>query len=333
MRFLKKAIPEKIRSRLSLLYESYLDANRYYHSAQLSVGGEHRRLEHLESEIIRRYHVIEKGLCMSDFRPRFGVDNVRELICCLEQWNRQAKCRNTSGENIQVRAGRAALLAYGERHKKHGIDVSDVLPAEYLRATSSDHSGLAGTKPLERVSCEDRAAFRRVVDSRVSVRDFEVGQIPLRHLIQDAVEMAARTPSVCNRQTWRVHAFEGQRAQDVLSLQTGNRGFGHTIPLVLIVTSNMLYFTGTIERNQAWIDGGMFSMTLLLSLHAQGLGAVSLNWSVLNERDEALRNLGGIPAHERIIMLIGCGYPKAGAVVPLSLRRPTETFLEWHDMR
>jgi nitroreductase len=304
MRFLKKAIPEKIRSRLSLLYESYLDANRYYHSAQLSVGGEHRRLEHLESEIIRRYHVIEKGLCMSDFRPRFGVDNVRELICCLEQWNRQAKCRNTSGENIQVRAGRAALLAYGERHKKHGIDVSDVLPAEYLRATSS-----------------------------VSVRDFEVGQIPLRHLIQDAVEMAARTPSVCNRQTWRVHAFEGQRAQDVLSLQTGNRGFGHTIPLVLIVTSNMLYFTGTIERNQAWIDGGMFSMTLLLSLHAQGLGAVSLNWSVLNERDEALRNLGGIPAHERIIMLIGCGYPKAGAVVPLSLRRPTETFLEWHDMR
>jgi nitroreductase len=144
-----------------------------------------------------------------------------------------------------------------------------------------------------------------------------------------AVDLAMRSPSVCNRQTARIHVFTGEDAQRALSFQSGNRGFGHRIPMVIIVTSDLRYFTGTAERYQGWIDGGMFSMLLLLALHAQGLGAVSLNWSVNNERDRELRNAVAIPEYERVIMLIGCGFPSPDGLVPVSSRRLATDVASW----
>jgi nitroreductase len=98
---------------------------------------------------------------------------------------------------------------------------------------------------------------------------------------------------------------------------------------VIIVTSDLRYFTGTAERYQGWIDGGMFSMLLLLALHAQGVGAVSLNWSVNNERDRELRNAVAIPEYERVIMLIGCGHPTPEALIPVSARRRADDVVSW----
>ncbi|NBB79900.1 MAG: hypothetical protein GVY36_10715 [Verrucomicrobia bacterium] len=72
-------------------------------------------------------------------------------------------------------------------------------------------------------------------------------------------------------------------------------------------------------------------MTLLLALHAEGLGTVSLNWSVENARDEALRKVANIPDYERIMMFIGCGYAKEGAMVAHSLRRPVNEFIHWDE--
>jgi len=280
---------------------------------------------------MRRYHVIEKGLSMPDFRPRFGMDMVTKLLSCLKEWDTLKECSSGEGGENQISAARAALLAYAKKHKDLDVDISDFLPETSFPAPIKESQAIGGTKPLVAVSAEDLAAFRRVVGSRVSVRDFVADRVPSREVIQQAFGMAVTSPSVCNRQTWRVHAFEGARAQEILALQNGNRGFGHRIPIVLAVTSDMRFFTGTIERYQSWIDGGMFSMTLLLGLHAQGLGAVSLNWSVRNKQDIAMRNDSGIPAHERIIMLIGCGYPSESTVVANSQRRPGETFIRWED--
>lgn len=99
--------------------------------------------------------------------------------------------------------------------------------------------------------------------------------------------------------------------------------------MVIIVTSDLRYFTGTVERYQSWIDGGMFSMLLLLALHAKGLGAVALNWSVTNERDSALHEAMSLPEYERVIMLIGCGYPSPDGLVPVSKRRSPEKITRW----
>src|SRR5690606_4137667 len=58
------------------------------------------------------------------------------------------------------------------------------------------------------------------------------------------------------------------------------------------------------ERNQGWVEGGMFAMTFVLALHARGLASCCLNWAKDPESDQRMHALSGIPRSERIIMLL-----------------------------
>ena len=174
-------------------------------------------MEHLEADIVRLYHQIEKGLAMPDFRPRFGVKLLSALIPRLEEWNRRFPCSDEAIQNRQVKGAYEALKEYTKRHEALGIDVEDLVPRELIRSTTFESGDLAGVKQLRKVSDLDRDAFHRVVETRFSVRDFQSNRIPERNKIERSIEAAVWSPSVCNRQTWRVHAYEGERAQEVLS--------------------------------------------------------------------------------------------------------------------
>lgn len=307
--------------------EIYRDGRRYLECVPGSRPNPTHSVAQLESHIIRRYHVVEKGLSMPDFKPRFGEDMVRQLATMIRQWECQTGLEADS--NSQIASAVVVLRAYGERHRSLGIDVSDILD----EATWNEPAGMTvtgGVKTYQTAQPEDREALNRMLHARCSVRHFNPNLVPERAAIERAVAAAIQSPSVCNRQTWRAHLFEGARAREVLALQEGNRGFGHTIPAVFIVSSDLRFFTSIHERYQAWTDGGMFAMSLLLGLQAEGLGAVPLNWCVMNERDEELRKVANIPAHERIIMFIGFGHPAADCTVPVSQRRPVADILREH---
>ncbi|MGD9420064.1 MAG: nitroreductase family protein [Verrucomicrobiota bacterium JB025] len=311
---------------LNLQLESFCDSNRFFAAVpQYGLPSEHAPT-HLESDIVRRYHVIEKGLSMPDFRPKFGVSTVEDLKnlllgcqdneCLAKQLNQQ-----------QLKAAYSTLDAYRKRHEELGIDLGGLLDGlEFPDCTP----GMGGTRRYQPPTPEQGQALLNAVSGRASIRSFHPDRIPSDEDIVKAVEIARTAPSVCNRQTGRIHTYTGEDATKLLELQNGNRGFGHRVPMILVVTSDMRHFTGTDERYQAWIDGGLFGMMLLLGLHATGLGAVALNWAATNKRDRALRKRAAIPDHERIIMLVACGYPEPDALVPVSLRRETEHFLTRH---
>ena len=92
-----------------------------------------------------------------------------------------------------------------------------------------------------------------------------------------------------------------------LSLQNGNKGFGHLASHVLIVASDRACFASIGERNQPWIEGGLYAMSLVYALHALGLGTCCLNWSVDNQRDAELKQALAIPASYAIAMMIAVG--------------------------
>jgi nitroreductase len=294
-------------------YEWNLDAWRFFKFSTVIDHFFGNESSHVESDIIRLYHVIEKGLSMPEFRPRSGIESVKKLHALLNAWDGKI--------DSQISSAWQVLSSYQKKHLDLGIDITDILPSDLRVPDSCDSTAQGGIKTYTAPENEDREAFLRVMKSRASIRNFDLNNIPDTSVLERAVVTAMSSPSVCNRQTWKARCYQGQKAQELLELQNGNRGFGHTIPVVFVVTSDLRMFTGTSERYQAWIDGGMFGMSLLLGLHAEGLGAVSLNWSVLNNRDRKLRNAASIPNHERIIMLIGCGYPVKGSVVPVSTRR------------
>jgi len=324
---IKKYI-RRLLERFRLYYESYRDANRYFSSASWAGPTDQHRAAHIEADLIKHYHVIEKGLAMPDFRPEFGKPVVRRLEELIVVWEDQIG----DGDNCQYMAAQETMRAYFEKHDLIGIDVSDVVPSKYRENKISGSQIAAGVKPAHfTYSKEECHSFNEFIKSRHSVRSFRMDCIPSAVEIRSAISVATSTPSVCNRQTWRVHVYEGDKAQVVLNQQNGNRGFGHQVPLALVITTDMRCFAEVIERYQPWIEGGLFSMNLMLALHARGIANVALNWSRKTAADISLRRVADIPNYERIIMVLACGYAEDDALTPESCRHEVARFVRWHD--
>jgi nitroreductase len=264
---------------------------------------------------------------MPEFRARFGRDVVLRLAELLGEWTRTGGAEN----DRHFLAACDVLSAYARRHEEISVDVSDIVPAQYRNRAYSENSVLGGVFLAETDIGVDWECFENVVRTRRSIRSFLSNPIPGDEEIEAAVSLARSTPSVCNRQTWKVHVYRGEYVGRVLEHQSGNRGFGHQIPVLLIVSSDMRLFSGVVERYQPWIECGLFSMNLMLALHARGIGSVALNWSQTNSADARLKCVADIPEHERIAMLIGCGYPAQRQWVPMSRREDTSKFITWHS--
>ncbi|MRW93035.1 nitroreductase [Duganella sp. FT80W] len=193
-----------------------------------------------------------------------------------------------------------------------------------------DWSG--GTLPTSRAEIEQarHGGFKSFFESRHSIRQFSGGVVAPDDL-RRAVETAQKTPSVCNRQSWQVHAFsQPEQMARLLQIQSGSRGFGEQASAVLVVTSDLRSFLGVAERYQAWIDGGMFAMSLCLALHDLGYGSCCLNWSKEPDADKALRAAAGIEPYQQIIMLLAVGTLPEQFSVARSYRPPVDQVLVLH---
>lgn len=306
------------------------DVGMYKNHARVGSSHMNPTLAMLEALLIKTYHVIEKGLAMPDFKPRFGIGVVTGLWRTMNRYLQ----RGGSTCNPHFVTSAQCLQAYVQRHNELGIDVSDLIDEvmmlqieEWCAGDSSVCGGVIEMTP-EKLFVNAGSPFSSFVTGRSSCRHFDQSQKVDPTLIEEAVRMAIRTPSVCNRQPWRVHAYYDKKMIDtVLACQNGNRGFGQQIPCVLLVTVDLSCFEGSIERYQSWIDGGMFSMSLIYALHSLKLGSVALNWSAPAEQDIQLRESVSFPDSERVIMLIGTGHPAERYLAPSSQRRETHEVL------
>lgn len=305
----------------NLLY----DAGRYRRWS--SLGKAELSREQLSALVTLNYHRIEKGLALPAPRPGFGADAVRTLITLLDQQFRRF------GPDEAARSGIATLAEYRAFNRAHGIAHSEVdaALARYatLGAAPAADEPCGGTRLVERDAVHatlpaDPEAF---FASRHSVRHFSGEPVGL-DLIERAVRMAQRTPSVCNRQPWKAYAFtDPEQRRRILSFQNGNRGFGDGAAQLLVVTADLQHFTSAGERYQGWIDGGLFAMSLVHALHALGLGACMLNWSVTRETDTAMRAAVGIPDSELVIMMVAVGRLPERLRVAFSARKPLSDVL------
>ncbi|MFC2139600.1 nitroreductase family protein [Bacteroidota bacterium] len=280
----------------------------------------------LEARITAHYHVIEKGLSLKEIKPKFGQAVVNDLIHLLSFY----VSKNYSTGNAQFISAIGALEDYIQFNKSVNADVNDVdEKVAKLKAHVTGDSKIGGTieiskKDILKLANSD---FEQFVTGRHSIRHFTDEMVDVS-LINKAVKIASRTPSVCNRQSWKVYALnEREKIDKILSVQTGNRGFGHTVNMLLLVTSDLNYFDGAGERNEAFVDGGLFSMSLLYALYNVGLGAVSLNWAVEKKRDKQLRKMIDIKKSENVIMYIAVGHLPDKIMVPQSTRKEPDDII------
>jgi nitroreductase len=299
------------------------------YSGALQIGFEHRL-----SRITALYHVLEKGLSFEDSRPFFGKDKVTLLVSDLTeyigergdpsavQWQSAVKVLNAYLEtNASVEAGSE------ESTFLKSLQTDLHLLNQHL--ISEDVGG--GVIECSRDDIQSRAklGFPDMALSRYSVRHFD-GRPVAKEVVEKAMVWAQKSPSVCNRQGSRVHAVKGQnKISEILDIHGGTRGFTEKIDTLLLVTGDLRIFLGPVERNQVYLDAGIFSMSILYGLHYQGVGACALHWCVIPEKDLALRRLVNIPDEETITALIAVGSLPETFKVAHSQRRLPDDVLFW----
>lgn len=282
--------------------------------------------QQLASHLTMDYHRIEKGMALPAPRVGFGSDVIMRLIADLKRYTGQF------GADDTVDTVLAVLKQYQSSQLKLGFENSEL--DEFLAGSDGVRlraSSKTGTIPLERDSLYsfDSAQAEQFLLSRHSMRQY-TGEIVPDTVIEKIAALAQRAPSVCNRQSCRLYVANSRnKIADVLALQNGNRGFGHTLGGVFIVTSDLRSFVNLGERNQAYVDGGIFAQQVLLAIHSQNLGGCMLNWSATVERDLQLRKLVPIPEHDVVITMIGFGYTPEKMVAAASPRIERDQVLRY----
>lgn len=309
-----------------LAYHATQDAARFWRHASLSTFDS--TFEQLVGRIMYNVHALEKGLAQTDtWSPGRGKKALKNLNDAMAIY----RARGYDTSSFAYEQGMSIVQRYLERHTDYPEEVSflpELVDNAFRNPAEAASFRGAGTKRVTRQQKLGNAqkTFYELAEGRSSVRSFSGLPVDTAG-VRRALEAAEKTPSVCNRQSWKVYWTEDKAlAAQVLRHQ---RGFAYRqMPEVLLtVTVSNSAFVSPVERNQGFIDGGLYSMSVLYGLEAEGLAAVPLNACLYARDRKAVMSLLAIDESEEIIMFIAVGDHPEEAVVPMSDRRPTSTFL------
>ncbi len=288
----------------------------------------------LEALLFLNYHAIEKSLSLpGSFEPA-GRNLLEPVLDLLDRWLESVGDRTA----VVFQGACGALRAYrGRAGERLAMEAPDLLGRlDRLLASLPDPmaaTAKGGTCVMTAAAFRSAVAtidFPTLATMRHSVRNF-ADQPVSDDAIIGAVRVAQGSPSVCNRQAWRVHVYTSPRQKaDVLRVQNGNSGFGHLAARILVLTADTRSFVTSSERHQGYIDVGMFAMSLVYALEAEGIASCCLNLSTYCFQDAAVHRVCRIPAWEALVMMMAIGYPQEQFLVARSARLPTESVITWH---
>lgn len=322
-----KSILRPLVFRMRSVREHLRDGSRFRQAC--TMFGPAQRQEQWIARLTIDYHRLEKGLSVPEPRLGFGKDVLDRLL------------RNTPayiaryGHDEITNIVRNVLAAYAAHNAAGDAPVERV--ETYIAAYDAARHGAAhargGTLALSAADIHARAGVSDSRDpeaffmARHSVRQF-ADRLVDQALLESAARIAGKAPSVCNRQSGRVYTTTDPTIiAQALKYQNGNRGFGHAVPCLGVVCADLDIFEKLDERNQGFIDGGLFAMSFVYGLHALGLGSCMLNWSVATAHDARFRAAFGIPDSQLVISMVAIGHLKDSFPVAESPRRPVTDIL------
>ena len=282
----------------------------------------------IETKLTFAIHRLEKGLSHVHFRYGFGINVLREMS---QQMILLRQVDSNYNTNSLYRQGLSVLGDYRKRHENAKYDLSEIeslfLP-DIWNNVKADTAHTAGSFIISSSSKSDNLnrGFVELAEGRHSVREY--ASTPVEQDLLDKVYQAAmKTPSVCNRQASRIYQVTDPTViESALDIQGGFHGYAAP-PVLLLITSDIRAFMNENERNEPFVDGGLFSMSLLYALEAYGLAACPLNAMFSHSQDKHTRSLLGIPDNELPVMDIAVGNFPESVPVCRSARRTVESII------
>ena len=266
------------------------------------------------AEISLLMHALEKGLSFSEKKAEFGREKAQALVRILRTHIEKY------GLNDRVYVALSILNVYlADSHSTGQPEIRNeilTLIESYSSKMDFCHGGAKHVEiPDFNLSYEQLLAF---FESRISVRDY--ADTPITDTeIEGAKRIAMTTPSACNRQASRVYTIRNKETMmRLFALQGGDQGWCNHAAAVFIVTTDLSFFGGYYERNQVYIDGGLFAMNFMMGLHAQKIASCYKMYLRNPQMDRDVKRLCGISESEIPIVLILAGHYLPSALSPIS---------------
>lgn len=323
-KFIMKLIPKRVDNYLRIRYsnilnkvpdEYYNDYIRYKNNAFISTK---KSKENQLTIIISYYHIIEKGLSMPNIKLGFGKDVIKSLIRSLFDY-----CNSIDDYDLQYIEGIKVLNEYIDFHEKAGYIFENELNNSINEFKTKFNIGKSQVLRFraDNYFTYATSGFDLFSNSRHSLRNYDPIEEVSIEQINKALKLCENTPTTCNRQPIKVYVLSKKdEIQRILELQGGNRGFGHLANKVIIITASLCKYGGLTERNQAFIDGGIYLMNLLYSFHFFHIGVCTLNCCNTIATDFELRSILDVKENEVFIAMMSLGLPSNEFSVPKSLR-------------
>lgn len=308
-----------VMNRVNLFKNYWIDLMLFYkHSNVFKVD----TFEKIESKIILDYHGIEKGFLHKDIRGRFAkirVESLLKNLKIIDDYQRKSS---------QIEVSKAVLTRYYDYHLEKDINIEDYFPnSAYIKLLDVEQVSPVITKSSKEYFENIHLDFKDFSQGRRSVRSFKSDLID-NSLITDVIELSKLAPSVCNRQSVSVHYVKNyNKVQEILKIQGGLTGYSEKINQLMIVSSDRNYFYTVGERNQFYIDGGIYLMNLLYSLHYHGIAACCANWGKEISADLSIEKILNLKKSQKVICVVVIGYAEDDVKYTLSKRRNASEIL------
>jgi len=257
-----------------------------------------------EYEILQIAHRIEKGLLQKNPKPRWGWEKIDRLQYLRD--NTEDRFAKTLAQNV--------ISAYAKK-KLESQDLYEVEKAKTLEQLSEE---IAGVLELTRadVSC-DVESGKKLFLTRHSIREYDDRKVTKQD-IENAIALANRCPSACNRQMFKVYVLDGDLRHQFFEEDVQ----GIYPPQFLIITSDLRAFIK--EEFYDWIvSSSIFAGYLTLALHLYGVGSCCLRKPLFFELKsmQKIREYFNIPEEEQIVLEMAVGYYKEKFEVAQSPRK------------
>ena len=297
-----------------------------FNREQRAVHAGRRRYEQLRqqpdrsSAILRRNtHRIEKGLISRPRRDVFAEDYIGETVEMLRRcaesgvWPEELAWAHDVLEEYFCAVRRTPRIEQALRAYQ---DVN------FPVASHPDRNPRRA--PYRRPDASLLPSYESLLElarRRRSVRWFDGRPVP-REMLEAAFEVAALSPSACNRQPFRFHVFDDPKLlPEVARLPPGTHGFEHNFPCIIAVVGQLRHYFLEQDRHVIYTDAALASMGFVLALETLGLSSCCINWPDIEEVEQAADAVLCLDADERPVMFLAVGFPDAAQQVPYSEKR------------
>jgi nitroreductase len=327
-RFIRTFQSETLSSAPSLLHRELAAVSAGMRCYRLGLAG----AQTLHVLLRRNTHRLEKGLIMRPRREIFALDYIEETVEAYEKAIAAADKGSAGLPLLQLQWAYDVLKQYFDITGSH--PKIDALRERFARLPCPpklcDEPLIPYCRDLSQPPPVSYEGLLALAQRRRSVRWFLPKPVP-RELIDKAMEVAALSPSACNRQPFVFRIFdEPDLVRRVASIPYGVIGYEHQIPVIIVVVGQLRNFFDARDRHLIYIDGALAAMSFILALETLGLSSCCINWPDLPDREKEMAKLLNLEPDERPVMLIAVGWPDPEGLVPRSVKKPLSLLRQYN---